>query len=56
VIVFKGGHRMHAELVQKIAERRAASAAVGQRLSPGTFERFALLGRRLVPSPQVLTA
>jgi UDP-3-O-[3-hydroxymyristoyl] N-acetylglucosamine deacetylase len=56
VIVFKGGHRMHAALVQKIAERQAASAAVGQRLSPGTFERFAHLGRRLVPSPQVLTA
>jgi len=56
VIVFKGGHRMHAALVQKIAERQAASAAAGQRLSPRTFERFAHLGRRLVPSPQVLTA
>jgi UDP-3-O-[3-hydroxymyristoyl] N-acetylglucosamine deacetylase len=56
VIVFKGGHRMHAALVQKIAERQAACAAVDERLSPGTFERFAHLGRRLVPSPQVLTA
>lgn len=56
VIVFKGGHRMHAALVQKIALRQAASAAAGPGLSPGTFERFAHLGRRLVPSPQVLTA
>jgi UDP-3-O-[3-hydroxymyristoyl] N-acetylglucosamine deacetylase len=56
VIVFKGGHRMHAALVQKIAERSRATAAVAPRLSPDTFERFAHFGRRLVPSPQVLTA
>jgi UDP-3-O-[3-hydroxymyristoyl] N-acetylglucosamine deacetylase len=53
VIVFKGGHRMHAALVQKIAARAAASAP---RLSPRAFERFAHVGRRLVPSAQVLTA
>lgn len=56
VIVFKGGHRMHAALVQKIAARSRASVAEAPRLSQGTFERFAHMGRRLVPSPEVLTA
>jgi UDP-3-O-[3-hydroxymyristoyl] N-acetylglucosamine deacetylase len=58
LIVYKGGHQMHAALVQKMIERRAAHAAVDA--APGmpdhAFGRLALLGRRLIPSPQVLTA
>ena len=58
VIVFKGGHQMHAALVQKMIERRAAQSAdaAPAYASDRAFGRLALLGRRLVPSPQVLTA
>jgi UDP-3-O-[3-hydroxymyristoyl] N-acetylglucosamine deacetylase len=48
--------RMHAALVQKIAACTNVSATVAPRLSPDSFERFAHVGRRLVPSPAVLTA
>jgi UDP-3-O-[3-hydroxymyristoyl] N-acetylglucosamine deacetylase len=58
VIVFKGGHQMHAALVQRMIDRRAAqtadAASVG--VPDRAFGRLALLGRRLIPSPQVLTA
>lgn len=58
LIVFKGGHQMHAALVQKMLERRATQAAVEMtpEIPDRAFGRLALLGRRLIPSPQVLTA
>ena len=58
VIVFKGGHQMHAALMRRIMERRSAFTVddAEQRLPQQVFERFAHLGDRLVQRPQVLTA
>jgi UDP-3-O-[3-hydroxymyristoyl] N-acetylglucosamine deacetylase len=56
VVVFKGGHQLHAALLRKIAARGLSADAPARRPSPRAFERFAHLGRRLIPSPQVLTA
>jgi len=58
VIVYKGGHQMHDALVQRIMERRAGFTVddAESRMPQQLFERFAHLGDRLVPHPQVLTA
>jgi UDP-3-O-[3-hydroxymyristoyl] N-acetylglucosamine deacetylase len=58
VIVYKGGHQMHAGLVQKMVERRAAQSAADEAsyVPERAIGRLALLGRRLIPSPQVLSA
>jgi len=58
VIVFKGGHRLHAALVGRILASRAAWA-IGtseERLPASQLARFAHLTDRLVPRRVALTA
>jgi len=58
VIVFKGGHQMHAALVSRIMQRRTAWSVddAERRIPQQAFERFAHLGDQLVQRPQILTA
>jgi UDP-3-O-[3-hydroxymyristoyl] N-acetylglucosamine deacetylase len=58
VIVFKGGHQMHAALVKRIMARGSSWAreGAGRPLPEQLFEQFAHLSERLVPRPQILTA
>jgi UDP-3-O-[3-hydroxymyristoyl] N-acetylglucosamine deacetylase len=55
VVVFKGGHRLHAQLVRRL-RAGAASAPVEHPHPEQWYDRFAHLGERLVPRPSVLTA
>jgi UDP-3-O-[3-hydroxymyristoyl] N-acetylglucosamine deacetylase len=58
VIVFKGGHRLHADLIGRILANRA-SWAIGtseERLPSSHLARFAHLSDRLVPHSAALTA
>jgi UDP-3-O-[3-hydroxymyristoyl] N-acetylglucosamine deacetylase len=58
VIVFKGGHQMHAALVKRIMARGSSwtREGAGRPLPEQLFEQFAHLSERLVPRPQILTA
>ena len=58
VVVFKGGHRLHTELVRRLLERPSSWSVddADRRLPQQIFERFAHLGEQLVPRPQILTA
>jgi UDP-3-O-[3-hydroxymyristoyl] N-acetylglucosamine deacetylase len=55
VVVFKGGHRLHAQLVRRL-RAGAASEPVAHPHPAQWYDRFAHLGERLVPRPSVLTA
>jgi len=55
VVVFKGGHRLHAQLVRRL-RAGAASQPVAHPHPAQWYDRFAHLGERLVPRPSVLTA
>ena len=54
VVVFKGGHRLHAQLVRAL-RAGAAAAPIARPHSPQWYDRFAHLGEALVPRPSVLT-
>jgi UDP-3-O-[3-hydroxymyristoyl] N-acetylglucosamine deacetylase len=58
VVVFKGGHHMHATLLRRILAGRTLSPADGlpETRAPQWYERFAHLGEALVSRPEVLTA
>ena len=58
VIVFKGGHQMHAALVKRIMARGSSWSreGAGRPLPEQLFEQFAHLSEQLVPRPQILTA
>jgi len=57
VVVFKGGHRLHAQLVRRLrAGAVVAETAASRPHPPQWYDRFAHLGERLVPRPSVLTA
>jgi UDP-3-O-[3-hydroxymyristoyl] N-acetylglucosamine deacetylase len=58
VVVFKGGHHMHATLLRRILAGRSLSPAdaVPETRAPQWYERFAHLGDALVRRPEVLTA
>src|SRR5262245_39667650 len=55
VVVFKGGHRLHAQLVRALRAGAAASP-VARPHSPQWYDPFPPLGEALVPRPSVLTA
>ncbi|MFQ5877513.1 MAG: UDP-3-O-acyl-N-acetylglucosamine deacetylase [Acidobacteriota bacterium] len=58
VIVFKGGHELHAALIARILRERSAwsLAASDRRLTPSQIARFAQISDRLVPRGVALTA
>jgi UDP-3-O-acyl-N-acetylglucosamine deacetylase len=58
VVVFKGGHHMHATLLRRILAGRTLTPAdaVPETRAPQWYERFAHLGDALVRRPEVLTA
>ena len=56
VVVFKGGHRLHAQLVRRLRAGALAAASAARPHPPQWYDRFAHLGERLVPRPSVLTA
>jgi UDP-3-O-[3-hydroxymyristoyl] N-acetylglucosamine deacetylase len=56
VVVFKGGHRLHAQLVRRLRDGAVAAASTVRPHPPQWYDRFSHLGERLVPRPSVLTA
>ncbi|HET8947620.1 MAG TPA: UDP-3-O-acyl-N-acetylglucosamine deacetylase [Candidatus Polarisedimenticolia bacterium] len=56
VVVFKGGHRLHAQLVRRLRDGAVAAASAVAPHPPQWYDRFSHLGERLVPRPSVLTA
>jgi UDP-3-O-[3-hydroxymyristoyl] N-acetylglucosamine deacetylase len=56
IVVFKGGHRLHAQLVRRLRSGAVEAASSVSPHPPQWYDRFSHLGEQLVPSPSVLTA